>query len=504
MGGTATEEPPAGAAPARAAGGNEEPHEEHEPVAHPLQPPRQTFVVDPNLADVAEEAYDLPECSATTEGPNRLTLHVPTDAAVLSMGQGSTRWIKDKGITARTTTHIHLHTKEAANETMVALGGPTNEGFASFKSVLERSTGYAMVTAHHAYLDAQKQMYLVAREKDVIVRTAGREGKVLVQADNSHVRIGAKEGFITGTSGSVGIYAHPSFHIDDPDYTAAVGENVKTAFEQSWEQTTVKAISAVQSVTGVVTGLIGLGRTYKKVKGDKKEWISAVWPELVVLAAEMLELKEKAQKKPEPEGNVLIAAQHQIGLKAEGELVMFGAEEAQMSTTGGAAMLGKMASVKGLILGSVWGGVMASLKATRNVAIGALTGAVEISGKKEVAIESKEVLIGAHEKSVLAADELAAVFGDAEAYIAADGYGLKAKKTELFLGKLNEAKNYKAAEANDTSIIKMQDSIIEVSNNNGYLKLMNGNVELSTSGDATLQMNGSTVHVMAGGKILLG
>lgn len=85
--------------------------------------PSTTFVADPALADAVEMEYEVVAPASPTSGPNRMTLHVPTETTVLSLGAASPRWNTDAGITGYTDHHIHFETKQN-NKTVVSLGGP--------------------------------------------------------------------------------------------------------------------------------------------------------------------------------------------------------------------------------------------------------------------------------------------------------------------------------------------------------------------------------------------
>src|SRR5439155_27164043 len=68
--------------------------------------PQRSFVVDPAFADVVEKEYMTVPIAGLTFGPNRYTVHVPTENTVLSLGWPSARWKTDLGITGYTDSHV--------------------------------------------------------------------------------------------------------------------------------------------------------------------------------------------------------------------------------------------------------------------------------------------------------------------------------------------------------------------------------------------------------------
>src|SRR5262249_17049953 len=147
-----------------------------------------------------------------THDPHRITFVVPTpDDTVLSLGHGvedNPKRIKDTGITGRTNTHIHFHTKTP--QTMLLLGGKTEEGWAGFEgNLLEEASGHMLRTDAHSWSESKGQMVVLSSENDVIVRTPRAGKKVLVEADEGEVWMGG-EGVLVGGKNEVSIYASTS------------------------------------------------------------------------------------------------------------------------------------------------------------------------------------------------------------------------------------------------------------------------------------------------------
>src|SRR4051812_49101371 len=88
-----------------------------------LSPIATSFVADPVYADTVDVDKDTVTVAKPTTGPNRYTIHVPTETTRLSAGAASGHWVTDKGITGYTDSHVHFETKAKA-KTVVSLGGP--------------------------------------------------------------------------------------------------------------------------------------------------------------------------------------------------------------------------------------------------------------------------------------------------------------------------------------------------------------------------------------------
>src|SRR6185312_8553791 len=92
-------------------------------AASPLRANARSYVIDPALASVVEEERQAVANSSPTSGPNRFTLHVPTEKTVVSLGALAPTWQTDMGITGYTDSHIDFEVKaEGAPQTIVSLG----------------------------------------------------------------------------------------------------------------------------------------------------------------------------------------------------------------------------------------------------------------------------------------------------------------------------------------------------------------------------------------------
>ena len=171
----------------------------------PLVCPATSFMVDPALTDAVELDHDAPALHSPTAGPNRYTIHVPTETTRLSLGQKSPRWNTDIGITGYTDSHVHFETK-AHDSTIVSLGGPaTTTAIPGHDAkVSAKSQGYSMVTAKNAWHEATLQHHLLSRAEDMSLRTIGGDKRAVIQADHGKVDInGGKQVNVSGGGVSI-------------------------------------------------------------------------------------------------------------------------------------------------------------------------------------------------------------------------------------------------------------------------------------------------------------
>lgn len=108
-----------------------------------LQPPAATFLVDPNIGQAIDAGYEHPKPAGQTNDPNRLTIKVPSEKTVLSLGKGATGpdHINDDGITGRTESHLHFQVNEPL--TTLVMGLPA-------KDVLTKDSDQA-AKDHHGF-----------------------------------------------------------------------------------------------------------------------------------------------------------------------------------------------------------------------------------------------------------------------------------------------------------------------------------------------------------------
>jgi hypothetical protein len=189
------------------------------------------------LDDVVELAHaDTLEWKGTLANPfasilhhsHRYTIHVPDEdeQSVLNMGAGDRgRDLPDAGISARTTSHIHVHTTKEASSSFVALGGATaaeRPGLLDPKKVLASNHGIGAVTNGHFWAEAQGQLNLASHTHQAVLRA--HKGKLRLQADEANVEVGSGKTVLVGGAEGVSIVANSDVNPGDNAYGTGFDE----------------------------------------------------------------------------------------------------------------------------------------------------------------------------------------------------------------------------------------------------------------------------------------
>ncbi len=430
----------------------------------PLIASPASFVTDPVFADTVEMERDFVCVALPTAGPNRYTLHVPTEHTVLSLGQQSPRWHTDKGIVGYTDTHIHFETKKGAR-TVVSLGGParkaTLKGYG--ESAPTGTEGYSMVTVKDAWHDAVKQHAWLSREEDISLRTMGHGKRAVIQADAGMVDLnGGKEVNLAG--GGVSIAAHHPF-VPEP-----------TGYAESWAGHPPHSVAAKRSaqwvsITNAAVLAHNLWAGYKAIRhkhhkggfaatvdsvADKVEW-GADAGEFV---RTLIEIKELFAHEEALENCVRIDAQKDFGVSAGGQASFFGIQGASMMSAIWTGVTGVIAaSLKGTLFAGV-AGTYTSLKGYKKIELGCDLGDAIFEAHRTVQMSA--------EGSVIAVGkELADYAGEKDAYFTAKerawlgvtaggGWGLELKAEGVMIGKANGADKMMSATVDADRSMKIE------------------------------------------------
>ncbi|MEP7121998.1 MAG: hypothetical protein ABJE95_13850 [Byssovorax sp.] len=480
-----------------------------DPSIPPLLALPQSFVIDPALADTVEMDIDLVSVAQPTAGPNRYTIHVPTEVTRLSLGALSGRWNTDKGITGYTNSHVHFETK-AGSRTVMSLGGPatksTLSGLGGKAPV--GSNGYSMVTTKNAWHDAQKQHYLLSRTADVTFRTMGAGKCVVVQAVEGIVDItGGKEVNLAGGGVSIGARAKMEF------------EDVK--YEESWHGETPHSLAAKRSAkftTISATALtahslastgVALRKRYKKGKlhasvdhfADVAEWLIDL-AEFVRAKGEIAELFAAEEA---VENSIKMDAEVDFGISAGGNASIFGIQGATLMSAVWASVGAVVsAGLKGSLFAGV-AGAYTSLKGYKKIELGCDLGDTLIDAKKNVAISAENSFIAVGK-------ELAKVVGEKNAYFssgdnawlgvaAGGGWGLRFNAEGVMIGKANSPKTMKSATIDPDRSIKIEKSSFTLKSASTIMTIGKNSVE-AKSASVKFHAKDSDVRV-AGKKVLI-
>ena len=455
----------------------------------PLSPGAASFVVDPFSSPTVELDMDLVCTAQPTSGPNRMTLFIPTESTVLSLGQKSPRWNTDVGITGYSDSHIHFETHEGPLQTIVSLGGPATtadvEGWQA-KPPLS-SHGYSMVTVANAWHDAMKQHYLLSTTGDVTLRAMAETRRAVLQADQGVADLnGGLEVNLAGAG--VAITAHPGMPFEDIAYT------------ESWGGETPHSVAAKRAgiFNGIVNGLAtahnlwfaaphtfalhceGNASAIIDKLADVAEWAADAWE----FRRAYGEVKELLAKEEAIEGCIKIDAEEDFGVSAGTSVSFFGIHGASLGST-------LWSSVSGIVTaglkGTVFAGVAAaytSLKGYKSIEIGCDHGDTLFEAKKNVKITAKANLIAVGKKRVQVTGEKHAYLGSkANVWIgttAGSAWGAQINQGGITIGKANGAGTMMTASVAANRSIK----IVE----NGFTL---------TSSDTTAEINRQHIEIKA-------
>jgi hypothetical protein len=471
-------------------------------------PSASSFMSDPDLLAEIQPNYDMVECAAPTNEPNRYTVHVPFDLTTLSLGKESSRWIKDPGITGRTKHHVHFHTTETP-KTMISLGGPAaNEGFEGFDGdVIKRNNGFSMVTDGNAWLDAKNQFYIVSRTSDVIIRTHAAKTAAL-HSDLGDVSIAAKKKVSIGTVGDIWIGADLGGSVEDKKFEKYMDSEVGKWIANKSAKTLLTAVDAYYSAAAVFQKAADVEKKSKDgVSGWELEdnWSKA---KFIIDVLKVASTVSRYATEFTSEGKVSIMASTFAGMTGNIAASVYGNLSASLTSLLSASVLGGTASLKGVLWTSVWSGVQTSIKSIKDVEVKAEKGKVKITGKKETEVVAqdgplkltgeKEVQISSATKSVIvqAPQVVAIAAGDA------NGFGLRAEADWVFVGKMSTPKNFVGMGKEPQLGIEFTNDKVEVRKEQSGLTL-DGSLALLESPEIKLHAKNSNVTVN-GAKILLG
>jgi hypothetical protein len=481
-------------------------------VDGPLVTLSESFVVDPDLGGGVEASYDITPLHSPTAGPNRYTVHVPTETTRLSLGQSSGRWDTDTGIVGHTESHIHFETK-AKDKTVMSLGGPattsdTKSSMGGKKGVAPVSTqGYSMVTEVDAWHDAKHQHYLISQDGDISLRTGGGGKRAVVQADEGKVDLtGHKQVNIAG--GGISIAAG-ELEVEDVGYGDEwEGERPHSSAAASSQI----AMSIVAALSGLVDFIANKTRT-KYGEGDfsgaKPEWGDKNKRKIngALLGLAINKVRTLMSAPDSPAKCVKLAAVENVAALAGGDISIFGVKGASLgSALWTTVSAGMAASLKATAFGGV-GGAFASMKGYRKVEMGSDWGKIFVGAETEIHMEAaKDVTIAAKgEVAHVAAPDGEALFGGKKAWLgttAGGGWGLLLDDEGLALGKASGADKLDTAKVEDAPALRIKADSIEVTTKHTSMKIANDLATMEGK-NRKIRFEASGPITVNGAKILL-
>ena len=426
------------------------------------------FVIDPGLAGIVEVDYESVALHQSTTDPNRVTIHVPTEKTVLSLGAASGPWKTDIGITGYTNHHIHFETK-VNDKTIVSLGGPatTADVESHDENVPTKSEGYSMVTAMSAWHESNGQHYLLSRGQDISMLTLGANKRAVVQADKGYVDVnGGEEVNLSG--GGVAIGAAEKFPIEDIKYDG----NFKGDSPTSVSATVASA--GMDTITGVFSahdlGLAAVKTAKSQMAGtlakneyfwsDVASWVLSS----VSFGISVAKLKDTYTSAPSPPGCVKLSAQqHVVGVAGKG-VSFSGLRGASLASVGVASVsAGMMASMKGTVFAGV-SSILTTLRGQKKLEVSSTYGDIAISAKTNVEFTSNDAFIAASEDDAQVTGKKHLLFGAGKhAFIGAEpGWGAVFNDEGVAFGKASGLSNLKSAKVEKTPAIRIDSGKIEI------------------------------------------
>jgi hypothetical protein len=430
--------------------------------------PAFSFVADPALADSVEIEYGVVDLAHPTHDPNRVTIHVPTEKTVLSLGAASDRWKTDIGITGYTDNHVHFETK-ASDKTIVSLGGPatttSTEGHS--EEVAKESDGYSMVTSERAWHESNGQHYLLSQEQDISMLTLGSGKRTVVQADAGYVDVNGKEE-VNLSGGGVAIGGSSHLTIEDILYDKHFSGKSPTSASAKVAKTGMDLIGAVFSAHDLGLKAQKTAKKQKAGKLKKNEFFYAdvvKWlTDSAKFAMSVNKIKKVFAHAASPPGCVKLAAEQDVGGLAGTGASFSGAMGASIASTGATTIsAGMTASLKGTLFAGV-GGILTTLKGQKKIEVSSTWGDVVFSAKKNVEFTSNDELIAASSEDAQVTGKKHLLFGAGKhAFIGAEpGWGALFDAKGVALGKASGLGDLKAAKVEASPAIRIDSGKIEI------------------------------------------
>ena len=470
-----------------------------------------SFMVDPALTDAVDLAYDKTPLHSPTADPNRYTIHVPTETTRLSLGQKSSRWNTDIGVTGYTDSHIHFETK-ANDKTIVSLGGPatTTAIPGHDPRVSAQTQGYSMVTAQNAWHEATLQHHLLSRAEDMSLRTIGGNKRAVIQADHGKVDINGGEQ-VNVSGGGVSIAAG-ELEVEEKGY------------DQPWEGTRPHSSAApgIQIAAAVAAALSAVGDVIINTPRLKyQEGMFAGAPfgaadkhkrkiNTALMVAALSKVAGLISAPTSPPKCVKLDAPETIGAMAGNEIGIFGTMGASLGAALWASVTsGISASLTGTVFAGV-GGMFASMKGYRKVEVGSDWGKVFIGAQKEIHLEGEDSLTaGADDVAHVASPsgEGHALFGGGKKVwmgtTAGGGWGLLLDDEGLALGAATGAAEMETAKIKPAPSLRLTADKIEFKTKAAWMTLSGDTCVIATK-DKKIRLESTSGPVTVNGsKILL-
>lgn len=501
-----------------------------ETFQHLVDVATRSTIVDPNLTSEYMEHAGAPVISEATKDANRYTMYVPYDHTTLSLGNKSTGWINDVGITGRTDNHMHFFVRgvnDVTDNTVVSLGSPaTSVSIDEFEAgtVTGMVHGYAMITTGDAWHESQGKHYIVSRAGEVTLRTAGPEMGALVQSDSGTVSVLAGGGITIGTSGDITIGAWPDASIPDSRFSSMwqldKEDGWATAKFYASKTATYVGLAAVTAVAakGLVTFFAPAAP--EPIPGVSV-WAPSPWFGRLAWAKDaILTLATIAQAAIDWEGtagsgrlglakgNVSVQSEKYSGMYSGVASTIYGHVGTYLFSSGTSDMIGVIStSMSGCGWASVWGDISASVGALGNTSVVAEYGGAEIRGKKGVTVDAT---VGGAAVRGNAFAQMSSVIGPASVhgatrtYMAAGfptGFGVVMSPLNMWMGQIPATVPFQAAKVAPMNSIVIQPMLMMATIGTQKLSLSAAAADLK---GAVVNVQATGVATVKGSMVLLG
>lgn len=465
--------------------------------------PPTSFVADPGLASSVEMEYGPIDLHHPTHDPNRVTLHVPTESTVLSLGAASPTWKTDLGIVGYTDNHVHFETK-AHDQTVVSLGSSATTsptlGLGGTPPV--SSEGYAMITTMNAWHESNGQHYLVSHEGDISIRTTGPEKRAVVQADHGFVDVNGGEE-VTLSAEGVAIGAASGIAFEAVPYDGHFSGKSPTSAWAKYTKVGVDMISAVYSAHDLA---LKAHKTYKK--GFPKKWTereflffdTVKWiGDAIKFKISVGKIKKVFAQAPSPPGCVKLSGEKHVLGVAGADVSFTGTRGASLASALAVSVgAGLMATLKGTLFAGV-GGVFTSIKGQKKLEASSTWGDVSFSAKKNVEFTADEHLVAGTEGVAQINGKKELLFGGAtRAFIGAEpGWGVLFDDKGVAFGKASGVSTLPTATIEKTQCVRIDPDKIEIVGTDGAVTLSNDLALFEAPG---IQLNAKAKKVTLNGR----
>ena len=470
-------------------------------------PQAVSYVSDPSLSDTVETAYEHVPGSNVTTGPNRYTVHVPSENSVLSLGAASpSRWVTDLGIVGYTNRHIHFETK-TSDKTIVSLGEAATradiEAHGGIAPKTDATHGYVMITAQRSWHQANGQHYLVSHTADVSLRTISGK-RAVVQAENGAVDLNAgKEASLSAPGITIG--AAEGITFEDVDYEGTFKGHAAKSAAASTAKLWIDILSGAVSAHDVGLKFI---KTAKKIKDKKSAFSNIVkidtvkWGlDVAKLVLSIGKIKDALQKVEPPDGTIKLNAQKDV-IAVAGKDVGITAGWGVSLGSGVATTVaaGAIATMKGGLFAGI-GSALSSMKAARRLEIIANWGDVILSAAKNVELTGDEHFrAGGKTGATVVGTKRLLLGGKTRVWIGSgQGFGMLFDDKGVAFGKAEGVENMASAKVAATPAVRIDDGKIELKSSGATVTLSDTGAVLEApkiridAGPKNVSLAGATV-----------